>query len=104
MEKGIIQVKEKKDLLWLAIFEFIGTAIFLLGINFSDGVSQIVALSIFIAAILTGRVGGAHFNAGVTIAVYIIEGKWRKNLPTAAVIITADIFGAYAGIGIAALL
>ena len=63
-------------MIWLAVFEFLGTAIFLLGINFSGGAGPIVALSLFIAAILTGRVGGAHFNGGVTLAVYIVEGKW----------------------------
>jgi glycerol uptake facilitator-like aquaporin len=97
-------VKTSRDLAWLAVFEFVGTAIFLLGINFSGGEPGIVALSIFIAAILTGRVGGAHFNGGVTLAVYIIEAKWSKNLPIAIIIWIADLLGAYAGIGIAALL
>jgi glycerol uptake facilitator-like aquaporin len=57
-----------------------------------------VGLSLFIAAILTGRIGGGHFNAGVTVAIYIIEGKWVKNLITLIVIIIADILGAYTGI------
>lgn len=97
-------MREKKDLLWLAIFEFVGTAIFLMGISFSNGASHIVALSLFIAAILTGRVGGAHFNGGVTLAVYIIERKWKQNILIAVVIWVVDILGAYTGIGLAALL
>ena len=86
------------------MFEFIGTAIFLMGISFSKGASEIIGLYLFIAAILTGRVGGAHFNGGVTLAVYILEGKWKDNLLTAVVIWVSDILGAYVGIGLAALL
>lgn len=58
----------------------------------------VVGLSLFIAAIMTGRIGGGHFNMGVTVAIYIIEQKWKKNLPVAIVIILADIMGAYTGI------
>jgi glycerol uptake facilitator-like aquaporin len=91
-------------LLKLAFFEFLGTAIFLFGINYSHGDAFNVACSLFIAAILTGRVGGAHFNAGVTLAVYIVEARWRYNLPIAATVIVVDILGAYFGIGLSALL
>lgn len=101
MEPGTIQLRTKFDWMWLALYEFIGTAIFLLGINFSNGSALVVGLSWFIAAILTGRVGGAHFNASVTVAVYIVEGKWKKNLPILFLIIVVDILGAYAGILIA---
>ena len=96
MEAGTLQVRNKKDLLWIALFEFLGTAIFLLGIQYTNQLSvapsplnpcpspngssaaSIVGTSIFIAAILTGRVGGGHFNMAVTTAVYIMEYKnWR---------------------------
>ena len=76
MEPGTIQIKGKSDYAWIALYEFIGTAIFLLGINFSNGNVAVVGLSLFIAAILTGRIGGGHFNAGVTVAIYIVERKW----------------------------
>lgn len=98
MEPGTIKIRNWADYLWLALFEFIGTAIFLLGINFSAGNVAIVGLSLFIAAVITGRVGGGHFNGGVTVAIYIIERKWKKNLPIMFTILIADILGAYVGI------
>jgi len=101
MEPGTIKIKGLKSYLWIALYEFLGTAIFLLGINFSDGNVAVVGLSLFIAAILSGRVGGGHYNAGVTIAIYLIERKWIKNLPIMVVIIIADILGAYTGILVA---
>jgi len=61
-----------------------------------------VVTSLFIAIAVTGRVGGAHFNMGVTVAVYIVEYEhWKKNLPIAITVIIADLLGAYTGIGIA---
>jgi glycerol uptake facilitator-like aquaporin len=88
--------------MWLALFEWLGTGLFLLGINYSEGQGWIIVTSLFIAAILTGRVGGGHFNMGVTVAVYIIEGRhWKKNFPIALTVIIADILGAYTGIAIA---
>lgn len=88
--------------MWLALFEWLGTGLFLLGINYSEGTAWIIVASLFIAIILTGRIGGGHFNMGVTVAVYIIEGRnWKKNLPIALTVIVADILGAYTGIGIA---
>ena len=73
MEQGTIELKTYKDWLWLALYEYIGTTIFLLGINFSGGNGAIVACSLFIACIITARIGGGHFNGGVTLAVYLIE-------------------------------
>jgi hypothetical protein len=47
-------------------------------------------------------VGGGHFNMGVTLAVFIVEGKyWRKNILIALTVMIADIFGGYTGIAIA---
>lgn len=66
--------------------------------------ASIVGVSIFIAAILTGRVGGGHFNMAVTIAVYIMEYKnWRQNIPIALTIIFADIAGGFFGCLVKAL-
>jgi hypothetical protein len=104
MEPGTIEVKTLKDYLWLGLFEFIGSAIFLLGINFSEGNAGVVAFSLFIAVILCGRVGGGHYNGSVTLAIYMIERKWAKNLPIAVTIWIVDILGAYFGILLAASL
>lgn len=50
------------------------------------------------AIVFAGRVTGAHFNLGVTVAVFLVEWKnWRKNLPIAGTIILADFAGGYFG-------
>ena len=48
---------------------------------------------IFMAGILTGRISGAHFNGAVTLTIYLIEGKWKENLPIAGVTALADFIG-----------
>ena len=55
-------------------------------------------MSYFIASVLTGKVNGAHYNASVTIAVYMVERKWVKYIPIVIVTIIADILGATVGI------
>lgn len=104
MEKGTIELRTIKDWIWLGLYEYIGTTIFLFGINFSSGSAGLVALSLFIACIITARIGGGHFNGGVTLAVYLVEGQWKKNLPIAVLTWIVDLLGAYTGIGLAAAL
>jgi glycerol uptake facilitator-like aquaporin len=60
----------------------------------------VAAAGFFIAATLTGRLCGGHFNSAITIAVYICEGKWLKNLPIALLIMFVDLLGAFAGMGV----
>lgn len=57
-------------------------------------------MSIFIAATLTGRVSGGHFNGAVTFGVYIVEGhktgRWRQNIRLALTIVIVDLLGSFA--------
>lgn len=101
MEPGILKVRSQADLYRIFIFEFIGTAIFLLGINFSNGRTEVVVFYIYTASLLVGRVSGAHFNMAVTLSIYLVERKWREYLPVALVTASASIAGAYTGILIA---
>ena len=104
MESGTIKLAEKKHYLFLAMYEFLGMIIFLVGINCSNNSSSVRALSLFIAATLTGRVCGGHFNMAVTFGVYLVEAKWRQNLFVALLVIVVDIVGAFLAMGIAILL
>ena len=52
------------------------------------------------AATLTGRVCGGHFNAAITLAVYLTEAKWTRNIGIAILIIIIDLLGAFAAMGI----
>ncbi len=71
--------------------EGIGTAILFMAINFSDGNMLVVATGIFTAAVLSGKLTGAHFNSALTIAVLITEGfqKMRGNLKLTLVMIVS---------------
>ena len=81
--------KSNKELLVIGILEAIGTAILLTGINFSKGNGMIVVAGILTGAILSGRLTGAHFNPGVTVAVMIADDykKVKQNLKLAIVLI-----------------
>lgn len=89
-----------KGILFMALYEFIGTFIALLGVNCSFNNAAVTGVGFFIAATLTGRVCGGHFNGAVTLAVYIVEARWKDNLPIALLIIVVDLMGAYAAMGI----
>ena len=58
------------------------------------------ALGLFIAATLTGRLSGGHFNMAVTLAVYVVEGKWKDNIRVALAILLIDLAGAFTAMGI----
>jgi len=73
----------------------LGTFIALVGVNCAVNNAAVVGVGFFIAATLTGRVCGGHFNGAVTLAVYICEGRWKENLPIAALILLVDLLGAY---------
>jgi len=75
----------------IGLLEGIGTAILFAAINFSDGNLLVVATGILTAAVLSGRLTGAHFNSALTLAVLIVEGfdKMRANLKLAIVMIAS---------------
>ena len=93
-----------RNFFFLSLYEFIGTLIALLSVNCSQGNAAVIAIGIFVAATLTGRVCGGHFNAAVTISIYICEKKWLRNLPVALIVIVVDILGAYAAMVLSMLL
>ena len=93
-----------RNFCYLALYEFLGTMIALLCINCSQGHAAVIAIGIFVAATLTGRICGGHFNAAVTLSIYVCERKWRKNLGVALIVIFVDLLGAIAAMVISMLL
>ena len=96
MEQGIINRPECRSYMYMALYEFFGCLLFLVGINCSQNDASVAALGLFIAATLTGRLSGGHFNMAVTLAVYVVEGKWKQNIRIALAIMVIDILGAFA--------
>ena len=77
MEANNIEVKHPKDFLVLAIYELIGTTILTIAMNFAAGRPDIIASGIFVAIVLTFKISGSHFNAGISLGTYILNGQWR---------------------------
>jgi glycerol uptake facilitator-like aquaporin len=94
MEQGLIKKPKLRSYLFMALFEFFGMVLFLVGINCSGNDASVAALGLFVAATLTGRVSGGHFNMAITFAVYVMEGKFKKNISIALAVMIIDIIGA----------
>jgi hypothetical protein len=77
MEQGLIKNPKLRSYLYMSLYEYIGCLLFLVGINCSQNDASVAALGLFIAATLTGRLSGGHFNMAVTLAVYTVEAKWK---------------------------
>ena len=100
MEQGLITNPILRSYLYMAVYEFFGMVLFLVGINCSQNNASVAALGLFVAATLTGRLSGGHFNMAVTTAVYIVEGKWISNIRVALPIMLIDLIGAFVAMAI----
>ena len=81
--------KTVKELATIGVLEALGTVILLVAINFSGGNPTVIAMGVLTAAVLSGRLTGAHFNPAVTVAVLIADknSKFKSNLPLASVMV-----------------
>lgn len=86
--------------LLVCLYEFLGTALLLIGINLTQGSNIGIGLILVSALSLYDRVSGGHFNPALTIGVFIKEGK-VANLLLFAMIIVSQILGATLGVFVA---
>ena len=94
-----MEVKGGKDHKVLVfIYECLGTAMLMTGINLSSTIGGLkpigIALTLYSAILIFGGPGGAHYNPAVTIGVFIKEGK-ISHTPVALIMIAAQIVGAF---------
>lgn len=72
-----MEVKSLKDHLTLGLFELAGTCILTMAYNFGYEKTvirpDVVAAGLFVAILLTKRITGSHLNAGITLAVSLVE-------------------------------
>jgi glycerol uptake facilitator-like aquaporin len=68
---------DMKDKSIICFYEFLGTAMLLLGYNFTNG-GTAVAFSLFVGIVISNKISGGMFNPAVTIAVYISSGKLKQ--------------------------
>lgn len=77
MEAGNFKLDTLRGYIYLFIYEVFGTALLFIAINFSKGNNIITLSGIYAACILTCKQTGAHFNMGLSLAVFIVEDKFR---------------------------
>lgn len=73
--------KNLKELILFGVLEFFGTFMILNAINHTNGKAEIVCATVFLVSVLICRITGAHYNPALSIAIYVIERRWRENLP-----------------------
>ena len=86
-----------KEKLVICFYEFLGTAMLVLGYNFTSA-GLAVGFNLFVGILMSAKVSGGMFNPAVTIAVYSAEGTFMKNILLILMIILSQIIGAYFGI------
>lgn len=72
--------KTMRDYFAVFLLEMIGTAILITGISLHGDRGIIVPAGLYTAAMIAGKVTGAHFNLNVTVGIYIIDGKYKAEL------------------------
>ena len=81
MEVGLRSLNTLKDYSVIGLFECIGTFILTIAVNFGyKSKPEIISSGLFVAIIFTYKITGSHLNASVSMGVYLIRAKWRKNL------------------------
>ena len=59
----------------VCVYEFFGTALYLLAYNWGGFTSHApVAIAVFVGTMMCARISGAHFNPAVTLGVLITNG------------------------------
>ena len=95
--KGKQVEKTRLEYLYIFMLETIGTAMLLIAVNFSDGNPLVCVSGIFSACMISAKLTGAHFNASLSIGVYIIDGNYRQNIKLLLTKVAGEFLGAYLG-------
>jgi glycerol uptake facilitator-like aquaporin len=85
------------DRLNICLYEFIGTAMLVLGYNFTNA-GLAVCFNLFVGILLAQKISGGMFNPAVTVAIYLTEGTLFNDSQLILMIICFQILGAYFGI------
>ena len=87
----------------VALYELLGTCLFVYMIIMSTGNAVTVPLALFSVIIIFGDITGGHFNPAVTLGVYVQLGEYKKNAAMCAIIIFSQLVGSFIGMGLAIL-
>jgi hypothetical protein len=80
MEASVPESHKCLHLVRAVVYEFIGSAITVTTFNFTGNSIVGRALAYFVWWLIAFSVSGAQFNPAVSLAVYIAEGKYTKQI------------------------
>ena len=91
--------KTPKQLLTIGVLEALGTAILVIAINFSSGNALVSLTGVLTAAVLSGRLTGAHLNMAITAGIFLADDskKMKKNILMLGVMLLSQFVGAFLG-------
>jgi len=80
MEASVPENKTALHLVRALVYEFVGSAVLLCAFNFTMTSYMARAFAYFVAWLMCVSVSGAHFNPAVSLAVYLAEGKYARQI------------------------
>ena len=80
MEASVPEIHSGLHLFRALVMEFLGTALTVYAYNYTAASYMGRGFAYFIGWILSVSISGAHFNPAVTLAVYLAEGKYLRQL------------------------
>lgn len=83
------------------LFEFLGTAFYVIAFNYSAELSLnsnlVRAFAYFATWIVASTVSGAHFNPAMSLVVYFQTGEYKKNFLYLLAVMFIQLCGAFLG-------
>jgi glycerol uptake facilitator-like aquaporin len=98
MEASVPESHTFGHLLRACFFEFFGTAMTVYAFNFMSTDYMGRGFAYFVGWMIAVSVSGAHFNPATTLAVYIAEGKYMRQILRLILYYVVQFLGAYLGI------
>ena len=80
MEPSVPEVNTGLHLIRSLVYEFLGSAMVVYAFNFTAASYMGRGLSYFVGWIIAASVSGAHFNPAISLAVYLVEGKYMRQI------------------------
>jgi glycerol uptake facilitator-like aquaporin len=79
MEASLPEAKTGLHLFRAVLWEFFGTSMVVYSFNFAKADYMARGFTYFVGWLMAVSISGAHFNPAVTLAVYLVEGKYRRQ-------------------------
>lgn len=98
MEQSVPEYSTGRQLIRSLFYEFMGSALIVYAFNFTQASYIGRGYAYFIGWIICVSVSGAHFNPATSLAVYLVEGKYLRQLGRLLLYWLFQLMGAYAGI------